>query len=201
VLPVIEGLRRGTDVPLSIDTRHAPVAAAAFAAGADILNDVSALTHDPDMAAAAVAARAGVVLMHMRGEPATMQDQPVYEDVLAQVAAYLEQRIRAARAAGVEAEALVVDPGIGFGKTVEHNLALLRGLPTLAGLGCPLLIGLSRKRFLGAITGRKTGERMAASLAAHTYAALQGASILRVHDVMQTCDAMAIVDKLLAGTP
>lgn len=201
VVSVIEGLRRTVDIPISIDTRHACVAEAALAAGADIINDVSAFTHDPAMAGLAAASGAGVVLMHMRGQPATMQEAPVYRDVVAEVAAYLAARVRAAEAAGVLRDAVVVDPGIGFGKTLEHNLALLRHLPALAAAGCPVLVGLSRKRFLGEITGRPVDRRLAAGLAAQAWATLRGASVLRVHDVMEACDAAAVLAKLQASPP
>jgi dihydropteroate synthase len=175
-----------------VDTRKAAVARRALAAGARIVNDVSALTADPDMPAVAAASDAGLVLMHMLGTPETMQRDPRYADVVEEVALHLEARLDALLALGVAPERVALDPGIGFGKTVAHNLALLRGLPRLARRGRPVVVGVSRKSFLGRITGREVGGRLAGSLAAAAFAAARGAGILRVHDVRETVDALRV---------
>lgn len=193
VLPVIEGiLAAGCAVPISIDTRKAGVARAALAAGARLFNDVSALTHDPE--SPAVAREAEVVcLMHAQGDPQTMQKDPHYGDVLLDVYDFLADRVAAAERAGVARERLMIDPGIGFGKTMAHNLALLRGLSLFQGLGCPLLLGVSRKRFIGTLSGVATAaDRVAGSLAAGLAGVAQGAQILRVHDVAETAQALAV---------
>ena len=199
VLPVIEGLKRaGCAAPISIDTRKAAVARAAFDAGARIFNDVSALSHDPDSPATAAAlCPAGgdgwVCLMHSQGDPQVMQKDPRYEDVLLDVYDALAERARAAFAAGVGADRILIDPGIGFGKTLEHNLTLLRGLSVFHGLGAPLLLGVSRKRFIGVLTGVEiAAERMPGSVAAALWGVAQGAQIVRVHDVVETAQALAM---------
>ena len=190
--PVIAALR-GAGVPLSIDTRKAAVAQAALAAGAGIVNDVSALTFDAGLAAVVAAAEVPLVLMHARGTPATMQNDPVYDDVLLDVYDWLEGRIAAAEAAGIARGRIVVDPGIGFGKTAAHNLALIRGLALFHGLGCPVLLGASRKRFIGTISGEdRADRRVAGSLAVALAGAAQGAQLLRVHDVAETRGALAL---------
>jgi dihydropteroate synthase len=194
VLPVIEGLR-GINVPISIDTWKPPVMRAALAAGAVMVNDVNALLAEGALQAVA-RTEAAVCLMHKQGMPATMQQQPQYRDVVAEVAAFLQQRIAAAEAAGIARERIVLDPGFGFGKTLAHNLDLLRGLPELAKLGLPLLAGLSRKSMLGAITGRDVNERQAASVAAALLAVQKGATIVRVHDVRETVDALKILNAM-----
>lgn len=197
--PVIGAVRR-LGVPVSIDTRKAAVAEAALAAGAGIVNDVAALGFDP--ALAGVVARAGVpvVLMHARGTPATMQDDPVYDDVLLDVYDFLAARIAAAEAAGIARERIVVDPGIGFGKTVAHNLALIRGLALFHGLGCPILLGASRKRFIGVVGGEAQADRrVAGSLAVALTGVGQGAQILRVHDVNETRQALALWQAITLG--
>jgi dihydropteroate synthase len=196
VMPVIEALLREGDCLVSIDTMKAEVARAALEAGVHIINDVSALTADPEMLNVAKAYGAGVVLMHMQGEPRYMQHAPVYRDVVAEVSAFLASRVSECAAAGISRQALVIDPGIGFGKTTAHNLALLRGIPVLSRIGCPVLTGLSRKRFLGELTGRPVGARLSASLAAAAYAVMRGVHILRVHDVKETCDAVQVIDIL-----
>ncbi len=195
VVPVIRALRAGSGVPISVDTRRASVARAALEAGADIVNDISALG-DRAMAAVVRASGAGLVLMHMRGEPATMQAAPAYEDVVTEVAAFLSRRLEAAGAAGIPPGAVVLDPGIGFGKTLDHNLALLAGLGRIAAAGRPVMVGVSRKSVVGLLTGRGVGDRLAGSLALAAYLALRGAAILRVHDVKETCDAVRIVDRM-----
>ncbi|MGA1193022.1 MAG: dihydropteroate synthase [Kiritimatiellia bacterium] len=196
VIPVIEQLTREIDTPISIDTRKPQVAAAALAAGAHIVNDVAGLG-EAGMAGVVREYRAGLVVMHMQGTPQTMQEQPVYGDVVAEVGAFLRARVEAALAEHIAAEAIVADPGIGFGKTLEHNLALLRQLPEIERLaGRPLLIGVSRKRMIGAITGREVDDRLAGSLGAAAFAALHGARIIRVHDVKETCDLLKVIDRL-----
>lgn len=196
VLPVIAALA-DCGVPLSVDTRNASTMAAALDAGASIVNDVSALSHDP--AAAALAARRGcpVVLMHMRGTPATMMAHAAYGDVAAEVRAELAARIGAAEAAGIVRSRIAIDPGIGFAKTAEHNIILLQRLPMLLGLGCRVVVGVSRKRLIGQLGGAaEAKQRMAGSIAAGLYALSQGASILRVHDVAATVQAVRVWQRL-----
>jgi len=190
VLPVVATLA-AEGALVSVDTMKPGVMRRAVAAGAVMINDVRAL-REPGAMDAAAASGAAVCLMHMQGEPRTMQQAPRYADVLAEVAAFLLERAQACERAGVARERIVVDPGFGFGKTVDHNLALLRGLRTLADAGYPVLAGLSRKSTLGALTGRGVGERLAASIAAALACAARGASILRVHDVRETVDALEV---------
>lgn len=192
VLPVVEGLARVTRVPISIDTSKPEVMRAAIEAGAGMINDVYGLRRDGALDAAA-ALGVPVVLMHMQGEPRGMQDAPEYDDVVGEVHRFLAERIFSAEMAGIEKRRIVVDPGFGFGKTTAHNLALLAQLARFVELGVPVLAGLSRKRSIGALTGREApAERMAGSVAAHLIAAQRGARILRVHDVAQTVDALKI---------
>lgn len=198
ILPVIEALSAGT-CPVSVDTVKPAVMRAALAAGASIVNDVSGLREAGALEAVA-ASGAGVCVMHMQGTPRTMQRDPRYEDVVAEVRAFLAGRVAALVDAGVERARIAIDPGIGFGKTLEHNLALLRALPALHELGCAVLVGLSRKSMLGAITGRATDERLAASLAGALWCAARGADIIRVHDVRETRDALRVWRALQAGT-
>ena len=183
VEPVVEGLV-GT-APMSIDTTKASVAAAALDRGAEIVNDVTALRADPDLAGLCAERGCTVVLMHMLGSPRTMQDDPRYEDVVDEVRRFLAGRVEAAVSAGVAEERIWVDPGIGFGKTVEHNLELLRRLDEIAALGRPVVIGSSRKRFLGEITGREVGERLGGTIASNVLALAAGADVFRVHDVAE----------------
>lgn len=197
VVPVIEGLRARSSVPVSIDTCKADVAAAALAAGADMINDVTALQGDPGMTALAAAHDLPVVLMHMQGDPATMQRQPRYDDVVGEILAFFRERI--AFCASHRVHRVIVDPGIGFGKTLQHNLALLRALPRFRELGVPLLVGTSRKSFLGQITGRAVEHRLAGSIATNAYAALQGAHVLRVHDVAAIKDALRVIAAIEHG--
>ena len=190
VVPLIERLadcRR----PLSIDTRKATVMGRAVAAGASMINDVNALRADGALDAAAESG-AAVCLMHMQGDPRTMQTAPHYDDVVADVRQFLRERVEACTAAGIARERIVVDPGFGFGKTVEHNLALLEALRAIGALGLPVLAGLSRKGMLGKLTGRPVGERVHASVAAALAAITLGAAIVRVHDVAATVDAIAV---------
>lgn len=194
VLPVIERLlAAGLSAPISIDTRNAGTARAAIAAGARLWNDVSALTHDPASLETAATLDCPVVLMHAQGEPKTMQDAPTYRHALIEVFAWLESRLAACVAAGIAEERVIVDPGIGFGKTGAHNLQLLSGLAAFHGLGRPVMIGASRKRFIGDITGRReAAARAAGSTGAALAAAAQGAQILRVHDVAETRAALSV---------
>jgi len=197
VLPVIEGLR-GCPVPISIDTWKPAVMRAALAAGASMVNDVNALLADGALQVVA-ASHAAVCLMHKQGTPQTMQRQPHYEDVVGEVEAFLRARIAAALEAGIARERIVIDPGFGFGKTLAHNLALLRRLERFTGLGVLLLVGISRKSMLGAITGRGVEERLAASVAAALLAVQRGAAIVRVHDVRETVDALKVLNALNEG--
>lgn len=202
VLPVIRALSAQTAVPISIDTRKPRVAQASIEAGASIWNDVSALTFAPDSLDTAALLGCRVVLMHAQGDPKTMQDDPRYGDVVGEVSAFLAARIAACEAAGVGRDRLLVDPGIGFGKTVEHNLALIRALPELGALGCPVLLGASRKRFIAAIDRQDTAAgRIGGSIAAALAGAARGASILRVHDVAATRQALAVHFALETGPP
>jgi len=191
VLPVLEDLR-GAPVPLSIDTRRAEVMRAALAAGASLVNDVAAL-REPGALEAVASSGAAVCLMHMQGQPQTMQAQAEYRDVVSEVRAFLAARIAAAGAAGVSRERIVADPGFGFGKSLGHNLVLLRDLAAFRELGVPILAGLSRKSMLGALTGQDAEHRLPASLAAALIAVQKGASIVRVHDVRATVDALKIL--------
>jgi dihydropteroate synthase len=194
VLPVIEGLC-DVAVPLSIDTYKPSVMRAAINAGASMVNDVNALQMDGALTVVAQS-DAAVCLMHKQGTPKTMQQQPSYQDVASDVSKFLHERIAVTEAAGVRRERIVVDPGFGFGKTVEHNLDLLRDLDKLRVLGVPILAGLSRKSMLGKITGREVHERMAASVMAAILAVQRGAAIVRVHDVRETVDALKILNAL-----
>jgi dihydropteroate synthase len=191
VLPVIERLSGELDVVVSIDTMKPDVMRAAVAAGAGLVNDVNALQAEGALAAVA-ATRAAVCLMHMQGTPRTMQAAPHYEDVVNEVHAFLRQRAAACVAAGIAAARIALDPGFGFGKTLQHNLTLLAGLPQLAAGEYPLLVGLSRKSMLQKLLGRPVEQRLAGSLALATIAALHGARIIRCHDVAETCDAVAV---------
>lgn len=191
--PVIAAIRAQSDVPISIDTRKADVAEAALAAGATCVNDVAAMTYDPAMAAVTAKAGAPICLMHASGDPATMQNNPTYDDVLLDVYDFLAARIAAAEAAGIARDLIAVDPGIGFGKTLEHNLTLLRGLSLFHGLGCPILLGASRKRFIGTIgNASETKDRMAGSVAVALHGIAAGVQILRVHDTFETRQALSL---------
>jgi dihydropteroate synthase len=193
VVPVVEGLAAlGLPVQISIDTMKLEVAEAALDAGASYVNDVTAFRHDPDLAALVADRGVDCCLMHMLGEPRTMQEDPRYEDVVDDVKAFLEERTAAAVAAGVAEERIQLDPGIGFGKTLEHNLELLRRLDELVAIGRPLVIGTSRKSFLGRITGRDVTERVHATAATSVIAFERGARVFRVHDVAATADALAV---------
>jgi dihydropteroate synthase len=202
VVPVIEGLRDalGPGVPISIDTTKADVARVALDAGATIVNDVTALRGDPGMAPLVAEAGCPLCLMHMLGEPRTMQDDPRYGDVVSEVCAFLEERLAAAVAAGVAEEAVLLDPGIGFGKTLEHNLALLAALDRIVALGRPVVLGASRKRFLGAVLGIEQADRRVAGTVATTVLGLtQGAAVFRVHDVRENAEALAVARAIVAA--
>ena len=192
VCPVVEAAARELDAVISVDTSAPEVMAEAAKLGAGLINDVRALQRD---GAPEVAARAGipVCIMHIQGEPDTMQDRPEYRNVRREVSAFLTERIRVAEHAGIRPENILLDPGFGFGKSLEHNLQLLASLEQMHILGHPLLVGVSRKSMLGHITGREVNERLPASLAAATIAAMKGASIIRVHDVRETVDAIRVV--------
>jgi len=194
IVPVIESLRAaGVDTPVSVDTRKASVARAAFQAGATLFNDVTALSYDPDSLSTAAELQASVCIMHASGDPKTMQDQPEYANVLLDVYDYLEGRIAACEAAGIRREKIMIDPGIGFGKTQAHNLALLRGVALFHALGCPILLGVSRKRFIGTIgNAPEAADRVAGSIAVGLDALNQGVQMLRVHDIAETKQAMAL---------
>jgi dihydropteroate synthase len=201
VLPVIEALSARAGVPVSIDTSKPGVMRAAVAAGASMINDVFALRAEGALEAAA-AAGVPVCLMHMQGEPRSMQDAPHYDDVVAEVHRFLADRLLACQFAGIELRRLLVDPGFGFGKTLAHNLDLLRGLERFTSLGVPLLAGLSRKSMIGMITGRKDfADRVHGSAAAALIAVQRGAAIVRVHDVAATRDALAVWQAVAAGIP
>jgi len=199
VLPVIRGLRKEVALPISIDTYKSAVARAALDAGADIVNDISTLRFDPAMVALVAQEKVPVILMHMQGTPRTMQASPQYADVVREVRDFLAAQLYDAMDAGIAPEAIVLDPGIGFGKTLDHNLQLLRGLPVLAALGQPLLVGVSRKTFIGKILNLEPDQRLEGSLAAAVAAALAGANLLRVHDVGETRRALRVADALRFG--
>jgi dihydropteroate synthase len=191
VLPVIEAISRRVDIPISIDTSKAIVAGAALKAGAQIINDVTGLEGDADMVALALESGAGVCVMHMQGTPQTMQDNPTYADVVAEVREYLCRRRDELGAAGIAQERICLDPGIGFGKTHEHNIELMAHCHKFHALGCPLLLGHSRKGFLGKLIGNKEADRTAATIGAAISLAVQGVQIVRVHDVRPVREALA----------
>lgn len=198
IVPVVRAIATELDVVISVDTSRSEVIEAAVAAGAHLINDIRGLR---DPAALAAAARLGVAVcvMHMQGEPATMQNAPAYGDVVAEVRDWLLERVAACRAAGIAADAIAVDPGFGFGKNAEHNLALFRSLEGFTTLGVPLLVGLSRKSLVGHLTGRPVGNRLAGSIALAALAAERGAAIVRAHDVAETVDAVRVGSALGRG--
>lgn len=200
VIPVVEGIRRSSGVLISVDTSRPEVMRQAVAAGADMINDVRALT-GPDALPTAVALEVPVCLMHMQGVPATMQRDPRYTDVVAEVRDFLLARVAACRAAGMPRERILLDPGFGFGKKLAHNLALLRQLDVLVAEGYPVLVGLSRKNMLGEMLGRAVNERLAGSLALAVAARQRGARLVRVHDVAATTDAFRVLDALDGNGP
>jgi dihydropteroate synthase len=200
VAPVVEGLR-GAGVPISIDTSKLAVAEAALAAGAEIVNDVTALRAEPELAGLCADRGAAVVLMHMQGTPRTMQEDPRYDDVVDDVRAFLEERLAFAVAEGVPEGRIWLDPGIGFGKTLEHNLELLRRLRELTELGRPLVVGASRKGFIGTITGKPVEERLGGTIASCVLAFKEGAEMLRVHDIAEVREALTVAEAILGSDP
>ena len=200
VLPVLEGLAdAGAEAQLSIDTSKAEVAAAGLTSGATLVNDVTALRADPEMAEVIAAAGADCCLMHMLGDPRTMQRDPRYDDVVSEVKAFLEERMAFAIASGIDEQRIIPDPGIGFGKTIDHNLELLRRLDELVAIGRPILIGTSRKSFLGRITGRENpADRLAGTIATCVIAYERGARVFRVHEVAPVADALKVVAATVA---
>ena len=196
IVPVVEAVRRFWRGPISIDSTRSVVARAALDAGASWINDISALREDPFLAGLIAERDCPVVLMHMQGTPRTMQEHPVYEDVVSDVCAFLRERAELAALSGIKRENIIVDPGIGFGKTLEHNLALINGLSEIVALGYPVLVGASRKSFIGQITGAPVDDRLAGSLAAAVSAVRAGAKIVRVHDVGPTRQALAVTAAL-----
>jgi dihydropteroate synthase len=201
VLPVVEALAQRVGVPISVDTTKAEVARRALSAGAALVNDVTALRGDPAMVDVVAAAGCPVCLMHMKGEPKTMQNDPRYDDVVDEVLGFLEERMAFALARGLREDQLMVDPGIGFGKTVEHNLALLRHLDRFAELGRPVVLGASRKRFLGAILGAEPAERGVGTVATTVIGVLAGAHVFRVHEVEANFEALRVALAVLEGAP
>lgn len=199
VLPVVEQLKAKTEVLISVDTRKSVVAEAALKAGAHIINDISALVSDRHMVAVARHYKAGLLIMHKKGEPRDMQDDPRYDNVTDEVSGYLRERINFLTKAGIAAEAIAVDPGIGFGKTTEHNVELIAHIEKLKECGRPVVVGLSRKRFLGQLAGRAVNERLAASLGALAYCLLKGAAVARVHDVKESRDVLMVLNAFLSG--
>jgi dihydropteroate synthase len=192
VIPVVEALSEGLVVPISIDTFKAEVARRALDAGAAIINDISALAGDPDMGRVAAESGAGVVLMHMQGVPKTMQENPRYADVVRDIYDFLARRVERAESIGIPRDRIAIDPGIGFGKTIEHNLEILRNLRRFDTLGCAVMIGTSRKGFLGTISGRGVSERATASVVSSLAACAEGARVVRVHDVAPMVDAIKV---------
>ncbi|MFT5629805.1 MAG: dihydropteroate synthase [Gammaproteobacteria bacterium] len=192
-VPVIAAIRTQSDVPISIDTRKAEVAQAALNAGASLVNDVAAMTYDAAIGSVAAEAGVPICLMHAQGDPATMQDAPTYDNVLLDVYDFLAARVAEAEALGIARDLIVVDPGIGFGKTLEHNLTLMRGLSLFHGLGCPILLGASRKRFIGTIGhALEAPDRMAGSVAVALHGVAAGVQLLRVHDTLETKQAIRL---------
>lgn len=196
VIPAIELIRKHLDVPLSVDTYKAKVAEEALAAGADIVNDVSALRFDPEMVKVCARYRAPVILMHMKGTPQTMQVDPHYEDVLAEIRAFFEERISFAEENGIARERLILDPGLGFGKRLEDNLKIIKHADYFRGLNLPVMLGPSRKSFLGQLTSKEAAERDAATVATVAYAVLKGVDLVRVHNVSFAKDAISVMEAL-----
>lgn len=194
VMPVIKALKGTVNIPVSVDTCKSEVAYEALSEGASFINDITALRGDEKMAKVISGFDAGVILMHMKGEPRTMQDNPSYEDLMPEISSYLEWSIHMAEDAGINPERIIVDPGIGFGKGLEHNLAILRNLSDLRRLNKPLLVGVSRKSFIGALTGKDVDERIFGTAAGVAAAILMGADIVRVHDIRAMKDVVRVVD-------
>lgn len=199
VVPVIETIRGESSVPISIDTRKTSVAERALNAGADIINDVSALADSPSLGSLAAERGVPIVLMHMRGKPKTMQNDPYYSDTIKEVQNELEQRIEFALETGVSRDRIILDPGIGFGKRLVDNLLLIKHIDQLHMLGFPMLVGISRKSFIDKLLGKPVDRRLAATIAAEAYAVLQGVEIVRVHDVTETIDMVKTLAAILAA--
>jgi len=197
VIPVIESLSQQIDVPISIDTYKAKVAQEALNAGAQMINDISALRHDPEMKKIAASYDVPVALMHIQGTPRTMQEHPWYEDVIGEIAVYLKESIQIAKDAGIDQAKIIIDPGIGFGKRLEDNLNILKNLKEFSILNCPILIGCSRKSFIGKILNLPMEERLEGSLAALAVAVMNGAHIVRVHEVKESKRVVSLVDAIL----
>jgi dihydropteroate synthase len=200
LIPVIEAFRRRSSLPVSVDTRKAAVARAALDSGADIINDISALEDDETMASLCAERGAAVVLMHKQGTPRTMQNSPRYSDPVPEVAAYLRGRVRQAEEAGIRPEKIILDPGIGFGKRTEDNLELLGRLAEICGKDYPVLVGVSRKTLIGDITGRDAAGRLAGTLAANAAAVMNGADIIRIHDVREGADLVKVLYAVMRTT-
>jgi dihydropteroate synthase len=199
VIPVIKKLAKKANILISVDTRKAEVAREAVDTGAGMINDISALSADRNMAGVVKRSKVPVCIMHMQGNPQNMQVKPHYKDVVKEIKVFLKDRIDFCRNQGIDENRIIVDPGIGFGKTVEHNLEILRRLTELGSIGRPVMIGLSRKSFMGKLLGLSPGQRMETSLALHVWCMLNGANILRVHDVMETSRAVKIIKAVTKG--
>lgn len=199
VLPVISEIRRQSNIPISIDTYKSAIAEAAIDAGANLINDTSGLKFDRAMASTAAKLGVPVIVMHIKGEPRSMQTNPTYDDLIAEIKAYLSESISIAENAGIGRQNIIVDPGIGFGKTFPHNFSILRHLSEFAELGQPIMVGASRKRFLGSLSGTDPDDRLEESIAAAVIAAANGANFLRVHDVRQTVRALRVWDRVRAS--
>jgi dihydropteroate synthase len=200
VVPVIESLAGEVEVPISIDTRKGVVAKEALKAGASIINDISALRFDPALASVAAESGAPIVLMHMKGMPENMQKNPVYDDLIGEIRGFLEDAVQRAIKAGIREDLILVDPGIGFGKTFDHNLQILKELPSLLSLGKPVLIGTSNKAFIGEILNKKAHERLTGTMATVAVAAMNGAHVIRVHNVKEAVETVRVVDAIKRGT-
>jgi len=196
VLPVIMELRKKTDIPISIDTYKSEVAKAALDSGADMVNDISGLHFDRNVATVAAEYEVPIIVMHIKGEPKSMQNRPEYDDLIGEIREYLSISIEIACAGGVSREKIIIDPGIGFGKTFDNNFSILKRIPEFMDLDCPILIGASRKGFLGSFTGNKPEDRIEESIAASVIAAQNGANFVRVHDVAATKRALAVADAI-----
>ncbi len=200
VIPVIEALNQDLSIPISIDTNRSQVAKQALAAGASIINDISALRFDPDMLSVAAGAGVPVILMHMKGTPSTMQDNPMYDDLIPEIVDFLRDAIDRAVKGGISRDMLVVDPGIGFGKTFDHNLTIMRELPQFSSLERPILLGTSRKTFIGHILGKEVQERDTGSMATIAASVMKGAHIVRVHNVKKSVETVKIIDAIKRGS-
>jgi dihydropteroate synthase len=199
VIPVIRAIREKSDIPISVDTNKAEVARQAISAGADIVNDISSLQFDPDMPRVVAESGAPLILMHMLGTPRTMQKNPVYSSLISEIIASLENSVRFAINSGIERTQIIIDPGVGFGKTVAHNLSIIKNMGTFSCIGCPILLGVSRKRFIGTVLGRLEGERELGTAIANAFGIAGGAHIIRVHDVGFHREAAAMADAIRDG--